>query len=204
MSHYRRKDHYYRKAKGEGYRSRAAYKLIQINGKEKIIKRGDVLVDVGCCPGGWSQVALQVVGKKGKVIGIDLLDACSLIGENFHFLCRDVLDEGCADSVLSLSGGRVDVVISDAAPNTTGVKFADQARSAALVTDILAFAKKVLRRGGNFLAKVFDGPETAALVSGMKGHFDSVSKERPGATRKESFEVYVIGKGFKLPNGGGD
>jgi 23S rRNA (uridine2552-2'-O)-methyltransferase len=198
VTHYRRKDHYYRRAKGEGYRSRAAYKLLQVNAKTKIIKRGDVLVDVGCSPGGWSQVALKVVGQKGTVIGIDILGDCTLTSDNFQFINRDVRDEECAGQVLSLTGGRVDAVISDAAPNTTGVKFADHAKSVDLVTDILEFAGKVLRSGGNFLAKVFDGPDTRNLLNEMKDIFESVSRDRPGATRKESFEVYVIGKGFKL------
>ncbi|NIO17145.1 MAG: RlmE family RNA methyltransferase [Deltaproteobacteria bacterium] len=197
MSKYRRKDHYYRKAKGEGYLSRAAYKLIQVNSKAKIIKRGDVLVDVGCSPGGWSQVALEAVGAKGKVIGIDILDDCAIRSDNFQFLNRDVMDDGCAEYVLKLAGGKVDAVISDAAPNTTGVKFTDHARSVDLVAGVLEFAAKVLRRGGNFLVKVFDGPDTGELLREMKKLFESASRLRPGATRKESFEIYLIGKGFR-------
>ncbi len=197
MKKYRRKDHYYRRAKDEGYLSRAAYKLIQVNEKARIIKRGDVLVDVGCSPGGWSQVALEAVGPKGKVIGIDILDDCTIRSENFHFLNRDVMDDGCAGYVLKLAGGKVDGVISDAAPNTTGVKFTDHARSVELVSGILGFAGKVLRREGNFLAKVFDGPDTGELLREMKKVFESASRRRPGATRKESFEVYLIGKGFR-------
>lgn len=200
MSRYRRKDHYYRRAKGEGYRSRAAYKLIQVNAKANIIKRGDVLVDVGCSPGGWSQVALEVVGKRGTVIGIDVLDDCTLVSDNFHFINRDVRDESCAADILTLTGSRVDAVISDAAPNTSGVKFADHARSVDLVSEIMEFAGQVLRGGGHFLAKVFDGPDTGNLLDEMKKIFDSVSRDRPGATRKESFEIYVIGKGFKTNN----
>lgn len=197
MSKYRRKDHYYRKAKDEGYLSRAAYKLIQVNEKARIIKRGDVLVDVGCSPGGWSQVALEAVGRRGKVIGIDILDDCTVRSENFQFINCDVMDDGCAEYVLKLAGGKVDGVISDAAPNTTGVKFTDHARSLELVSGILVFAGKVLRRGGDFLAKVFDGPDTGELLREMKKVFESASRMRPGATRKESFEVYLIGKGFR-------
>lgn len=184
-------------AKGEGYRSRAAYKLLQINTKANIIHPGDHVVDVGCCPGGWSQVALQIVGKKGMVIGIDILTQCNLTAENFHFVNRSVQDEDCALEILQNAGRRVDVVISDAAPNTTGVKFADHTRSVVLAYDVLLFAKKVLRARGNLLAKVFDGPETASFVEDVKASFATVSRERPGATRKQSFEVYVVGIGFK-------
>lgn len=193
---YRRKDHYYRKAKEEGYLSRAAYKFREINQKVRIVSPGDRVVDVGCAPGGWSQVLLKVVGRNGFVVGIDILPACRVRGENFAFLHMDVEDPECPEKVLSLTRGPVDAVVSDAAPNTTGVKHVDHARSVALVDAVLTFAIRVLREGGNFLAKVFDGPETKELEGKMRKKFRKVRRIRPGATRKESFEVYLTGIGF--------
>lgn len=203
MSAYKRKDHYYRKARGKGYLSRAAFKLEQINSSSRVIKKGDAVVDIGCAPGGWSQVALNIVGTRGIVIGIDVLKECRIERKNFIFINRDVRDGKCPDEVVSRIGRKSDVVISDAAPNTTGITFTDQARSADLVRDVLGFATRVLRRGGNILVKVFDGPETRDLVNEMRVLFNRVERVRPPATRKESFEIYLVGMGFAPGSGNG-
>ena len=197
MCGYKRKDHYYRRAKNEGYPSRSAYKLKELDRKEKLFKEGYRVVDVGCWPGGWSKVALERVGKRGKVVGIDLKENCLVKGENFLFLNKNVEESDCIGKALLFLGDKADIVISDAAPNTTGVKFADHARSLTLVENVLRFSYSVLREGGSFLAKVFDGDETADLVAGMTSHFRRVKRERPGATRKESFEIYLVARGFK-------
>ncbi len=194
---YRRKDHFYKRAKKEGYLSRAAYKLEELNRKMRLVKKGDRVVDVGCAPGGWSQVLLKMVGSGGLVIGIDILDRCQVVGENFRFLNMDVEDGACVDEVLKLAGGKVDVVVSDAAPNTTGIRMTDHARSVRLVGLVISFALEVLKEGGNFAAKVFDGPDTGELVGVLRENFSQVRRVRPGATRKESSELYLTGIGFK-------
>jgi 23S rRNA (uridine2552-2'-O)-methyltransferase len=152
---YKRKDTFYTKAKQEGYRSRAAYKLLELGGAEKVVARGDFVVDAGAAPGGWSQVLLRLVGKKGKVAAVDILPMDPLPGENFRFFLRDVTDPALPADIVAFLGRRADAVVSDAAPNTTGIPFTDQARSADLVRAVLSLAGQTLRQGGTFLAKIF-------------------------------------------------
>ncbi len=130
---YDRKDAYYRQAKKEGYRSRAAYKLTQIAAKEKAVRPGDRVIDAGAAPGGWSQILLGMVGAKGKIAAADLLPMAPLAGRNFRFWQRDLTDPALPAELLEFLGGKADAVVSDAAPNTTGSSFTDQARSADLV-----------------------------------------------------------------------
>lgn len=196
-SMYERKDAYYRQAKKEGYRSRAAYKLTQIAGKEKAVRAGDRVIDAGAAPGGWSQVLLELVGKRGKVAAVDLLPMDPLPGENFRFWRGDLTDPALPAELLAFLGGRADVVLSDAAPNTTGSPFTDQARSADLVRSVFALACQTLKEGGTFLAKIFGGAESDELFREMKPFFRELRRVRPDATRKESFELYFLGKGFK-------
>ena len=194
---YDRKDAYYRKAKREGYRSRAAYKLGQIAAKEKAVRPGDRVIDAGAAPGGWSQVILSLVGPKGKVAAVDLLPIGPLPGENFRFWRRDLCDPALPAELLSFLGGKADAVLSDAAPNTTGSAFTDQARSADLVRTVFALARETLREGGTFLAKIFGGAEADAVFRELKPFFKELRRIRPEATRKESFELYLLGKGFR-------
>jgi 23S rRNA (uridine2552-2'-O)-methyltransferase len=198
---YKRKDSYYLKAKQEGYRSRAAYKLQQIVSAEKIVKAGDLVVDAGAAPGGWSQLLLSMVGPKGKVAAVDILEMEPLGGDNFRFWRRSLEEAGLPAEVVAFLGRKADLVLSDAAPNTTGSAFTDQARSADLVRIIFGFAKETLRPGGAFLAKIFTGAESDLVFKELQPHFDKVRRIRPEATRKESFELYLIGKGFKITEG---
>jgi 23S rRNA (uridine2552-2'-O)-methyltransferase len=194
---YDRKDAYYRQAKKEGYRSRAAYKLTQIVAKEKAIRSGDRVIDAGAAPGGWSQVILELAGKRGKVAAIDLLPVEPIPGENFRFWQRDLTDPALPADLLAFLGGKADAVVSDAAPNTTGSTFTDQARSADLVRAVFALARETLREGGTFLAKIFGGAESDAVYRELKPFFAELRRVRPDATRKESFELYFLGKGFR-------
>jgi 23S rRNA (uridine2552-2'-O)-methyltransferase len=194
---YERKDAYYRKAKREGSRSRAAYKLEQIAAREKAVRPGDRVIDAGAAPGGWSQVILALVGPRGKVAAVDLLPVDPLPGENFRSWRRDLADPALPAELLSFLGGKADGVLSDAAPNTTGSTFTDQARSADLVRTVFALARGTLREGGTFLAKIFGGAEGDAVFRELKPFFRELRRIRPEATRKESFELYLLGKGFR-------
>ncbi len=194
---YERKDPWYRKAKKEGYRSRAAYKLTEIAAAEKIARPGDCVIDAGASPGGWSQVLVDLVGKRGKVAAVDILPMEPLPAENFRFFQDDVTLPSLPQRLLAFFGREADAVVSDAAPNTTGISFTDQARSAELVRAVHALARKTLRKGGTFLAKIFEGAEADAVMRELKGSFDRVRRIRPGATRKESFELYLLATGFR-------
>jgi 23S rRNA (uridine2552-2'-O)-methyltransferase len=194
---YKRKDSYYLKAKQEGYRSRAAYKLQQLVAAEKIVKAGDLVVDAGAAPGGWSQLLLKMVGPKGKVAAVDILPMDPLGGDNFRFFHRSLDEPGLPAEVVAFLGRKADLVLSDAAPNTTGSAFTDQARSADLVRVIFGFARGALKPGGTFLAKIFTGAESDLVFRELQPRFEKLRRVRPEATRKESFELYLVGKGFK-------
>jgi 23S rRNA (uridine2552-2'-O)-methyltransferase len=191
---YNRQDAFYKKAKREGYRSRAAYKLIELNKKYEIYRNGHNILDVGCAPGGWSQVALQM--SKTHVVGVDLLETGDMEMERFTFILGDITTQETVDEVLAACSG-YDAVISDAAPNTSGSKLLDHVNSVELVRKIFYFACSVLKPGGNFICKVFEGEDRDALVKEMKVHFDFCKHIRPEATRKGSFEMYIVLKGFK-------
>lgn len=194
---YDRKDAFYRKAKQEGYKSRAAYKLLELNKKHALFKSGDDVLDVGCAPGGWIQVVL--LQKKCRVVGVDLLEVLNLTDTRFTFIQGDITEQETVDKVLAACPG-YDCVISDAAPNTSGSKLLDHVNSVDLVRLIFHFAKTVLKPGGNFLCKVFEGEDRDDLVKEMKKDFDFCKILRPEATRKSSFEMYVIMKGYKGRN----
>jgi 23S rRNA (uridine2552-2'-O)-methyltransferase len=194
---YRRKDTYYLQAKKEGYRSRAAYKLTQIVRAERIVRPGNCVIDAGAAPGGWSQVLLPLVGKKGKVAAVDILPMDPLPGDNFRFFQDDLSLPSLPGRILEFLGRKADLVVSDAAPNTTGIAFTDQARSADLVRVVFSLARKTLAEGGTFLAKIFEGPEADAVFKELHAEFDKVRRIRPAATRKESFELYLLAKGFR-------
>ena len=198
---YKRKDSYYLKAKQEGYRSRAAYKLKQLVAAEKLVRAGDLVVDAGAAPGGWSQILLEMVGAGGKVAAVDILPMENLGGENFRFFHRSLEETSLPADVVDFLGRKADLVLSDAAPNTTGSAFTDQARSADLVRSVFGFAREALRPGGAFLAKIFTGAESDLVFKELQPHFDKVRRVRPEATRKESFELYLVGKGFRKQEG---
>jgi len=194
---YERKDPYYRKAKQEGFRSRAAYKLTEIAQAHKIARPGEFVVEAGAAPGGWSQVLLRLVGTKGKVAAVDILPMEPLSGENFHFFRTDIAEPSLPEEILSFFGRNADAVVSDAAPNTSGVSVTDRARSADLVRSVLSLAETTLREGGTFLAKIFEGPEADEVFRELQGKFSKVIRVRPGATRKESSELYLLARGFR-------
>ena len=194
---YNPKDHYWRRAKKEGYRSRASYKLIELNEKFKLIKQGDRVFDIGCAPGGWMQVALEITGNRGLVFGVDIEEIKNFNKPNAVFLRTDISKPEEREKILKKAGEKVDVVISDIAPHTTGVKISDKANSLALSREAFYFSRLLLKEGGNFLVKVFQGSDSADFLKEIKTSFREAQTTKPEATRKGSAEVYIIGKGFK-------
>jgi 23S rRNA (uridine2552-2'-O)-methyltransferase len=191
-------DPYVAQAKRDGYRSRAAYKLIEIDDKHHFLKPGITVVDLGAAPGGWSQIAAKRVGRasgKGKVVAIDLLEMPEIVGVDFAQL--DFLDADAPDKLLDMMGGRADVVMSDMAGNTTGHRKTDQLRIIGLVEGAAAFAADVLNPGGTFLAKVFQSGAEADLVTQLKRDFASVRHVKPASSRQDSSERYVLAIGFR-------
>jgi 23S rRNA (uridine2552-2'-O)-methyltransferase len=191
-------DPYVAQARRAGYRSRAAYKLIEIDDKYRVLKPGMTVVDLGAAPGGWSQIAAKRVGAadgKGKVVAIDLLEMPEIPGVSFARL--DFLSEDAPDKLLKMMGGRADVVLSDMAANTTGHRKTDQLRILGLVEGAAAFASDVLKTGGTFVAKVFQSGADATLMTQLKHDFASVKHVKPASSRKDSSERYVLAMGFR-------
>ena len=191
-------DPYVAQAKRDGLRSRAAYKLIEIDDKHHFLKPGITVVDLGAAPGGWSQIAARRVGAadgRGRVIAIDLLDMPEIPGVGFAQL--DFLSETAADQLLRMLGGGADVVLSDMAANTTGHRKTDQLRILGLVEGAAAFACEVLNPGGTFVAKVFQSGADAALMTQLKQDFATVKHVKPASSRKDSSERYVLAMGFR-------
>src|SRR6202140_879661 len=185
-------DPYVAQAKRDGLRSRAAYKLIEIDDKNHFLKQGISVVDLGAAPGGWSQIAAKRIGAangKGKVVAIDLLEMPEIAGVSFAQL--DFLADGPPEKLLAMIGGRADVVLSDMAANTTGHRKTDQLRILGLVEGAVAFAAEVLNPGGTFVAKVFQSGADAALMSELKRDFATVRHVKPASSRKDSSERYV-------------
>lgn len=189
-------DPYVKKAQADGYRSRASYKLLEINDKDKLFHPGSVVMDLGSAPGGWSQVIAPLIGDSGHLIASDILHMDSIIGA--HFIQGDFTEESVYNEILAaLNDKKVDVVVSDMAPNLSGVKTTDQYSSIYLVELALDMARNVLKPNGNFCAKVFQGVGYEAYVKAVRQSFQKVVIRKPDASRKRSREVYVIGKGFK-------
>lgn len=185
-----------RKARAEGYRSRAAYKLLEINTRERLFIPGALVVDLGAAPGGWSQVAAQKVAPGGKVIAVDLLEIAPISGISLlRGDCREPSVQ--AQLAAALGGKRADVVLSDLSPNISGIASADQARGAELVQMAIDFCAAQLRPGGAFLVKVFQGEEFAGLRKQMKTLFREVRTLKPSASRDESRETYLLARGLK-------
>lgn len=180
-------------AKAKGYRSRAAFKLREIDDRFRLIRRGARVVDLGCAPGGWMQIALE--RGAGIVVGVDLLAVEPLAGA--VVLQEDFTDPACADRLLSLLGAAPDVVFSDMAPNTTGHRQTDHLRIVGLIEAAAEFAVMALKPGGAFVSKAFQGGETAALLTRLKGAFAEVRHVKPKASRAASSELYLLARGFK-------
>jgi 23S rRNA (uridine2552-2'-O)-methyltransferase len=191
-------DPYVLRAKREGFRSRAAFKLIEIDEKYKILKPGQRVVDLGAAPGGWSQVAAKKVGSltgKGRVVGIDLLPIETLPG--ITFIEQDFLDESAPGRIMELLGGPADIVLSDMAANTTGHRKTDHLRIMHLAEVGADFARNVLAPGGAYLAKVFQGGSEGQLLVDLKRDFALVRHVKPAASRADSAELYVLATGFR-------
>ena len=190
------KDPFVRKARAEGYRSRAAYKLIEINIREHFLVPGARVVDLGAAPGGWAQVAVQKVVPGGKVIAVDLLEIAPI--SNVTVLRGDCREPGVlAQLVEVLDGQKADVVLSDLSPNISGIASADQARAAELVQMAMDFCRERLQREGVLLVKVFQGGEFTGLLKELKGMFREVRVLKPAASREESRETYLLARGLK-------
>lgn len=189
-------DPFVKQAQIDGYRSRASYKLLEINTKDKLIHPNMLVMDLGSAPGGWSQVSAKLVGHKGRVIASDILPMDSIAG--VEFIQGDFTEESVFDEIMAtLDGTLADVVISDMAPNISGVDVADQASSMYLVELALDMARQVLKPKGSFVAKVFHGEGYDEYVKDLRTSFDKVVIRKPDSSRARSREVYVVGKGFK-------
>lgn len=191
-------DPYVVKAKAAGYRSRAAFKLLEIDDKFRLLKPGLAVVDLGAAPGGWSQIAAKRVGStegKGKVVAIDLLEMPEIPGVDFAQL--DFMDNDAPDKLTAMLGGGADIVMSDMAANTTGHRKTDQLRIVGLVEAAAAFARDVLKPGGAFLAKTFQSGADADLLAQLKRDFATVRHVKPAASRQDSSERYVLATGFR-------
>ena len=195
MATYDRKDKFYQKAKREGYLSRAAYKLIEIDIKYKLFRKNMTVLDCGAAPGGWSQVAIEKIGKGGKVVGVDLDEIKGIHSPNFVGIVGDIELDEILEKLLTISS-RYDLVISDIAPNTIGVRDADHYNSYELVMTVFSLVKKCLDNGGSFIFKLFEGELRAKLVKDLKVFFKDVYTFKPEATRKGSMELYIVAKGF--------
>jgi 23S rRNA (uridine2552-2'-O)-methyltransferase len=189
-------DPYVKRANAEGFRSRAAYKLQQIDAKDKLLRSGMTVVDLGAAPGGWSQVAAKAVGRAGRIIALDLLEMAQVPGVTV--ICGDFQEQSVLEQVESaLEGEPVDLVLSDMAPNISGIASADQARAIGLAELALEFALKHLKPQGNFLVKSFHGAGYDGLVTTLRRSFQQVYTRKPDASRSRSSEVFLLGKGLK-------
>ena len=188
-------DPYVIRAKREGFRSRAAFKLIEIDDKHHLLKPGAKVADLGAAPGGWSQVAAKRVGARGRVVGIDILAMDEI--PNVEFAQIDFLDPAAPDRLKAMLGGPADVVLSDMAANATGHRPTDHLKIMALVEAAAQFASEVLKDGGAFLAKVIQGGTESLLLAALKRDFATVKHVKPAASRADSAELYVLATGFR-------
>ncbi|MDI9644098.1 MAG: RlmE family RNA methyltransferase [Candidatus Verstraetearchaeota archaeon] len=194
-------DYYYREAKRHGYRSRSALKLLEISDKFRIFRRGDVVVDLGSAPGGWLQVARQLAGDDGLVIGVDLAEIDPLPHENVILLRGDAGSPQLQDELVKLTGAAADVVTSDMAPKFTGIHDLDHGRQIALANVALEVAKMVLRPGGKMVLKVLMGADFEAFRKDVQRLFANVRVYKPNASRDSSSEVYFVCTRFSGPSG---
>jgi 23S rRNA (uridine2552-2'-O)-methyltransferase len=189
-------DPYVKQAQKDGYRSRAAYKLIELNEKDRLVRPGMRILDLGSAPGGWSQVAGRLVGAKGRVLATDILPMDAI--PNVEFIQGDFHDDAVVQQLLDWVGsGRFDLVICDIAPNLTGIDSADQAASIHFLELALDTVRRTLKPGASFVAKMFQGAGSDQFLKELRTAFEKVSIRKPGASRKESREVYIVAKGFR-------
>lgn len=189
-------DPFVKQSQKDGYRSRSAYKLIELNEKDRLIRPGMRILDLGSAPGGWSQVAGKLVGEKGRVLATDILPMDGL--KNVDFIQGDFTEDAVVQQLLDwLGGGKFDLIISDIAPNITGISSADQASSMYFLELALDTVRKTLKPGATFAAKMFQGSGSDQYLKELRTHFEKVLIRKPAASRKESREVYLVAKGFK-------
>jgi 23S rRNA (uridine2552-2'-O)-methyltransferase len=190
-------DPYVARAKREGFRSRAAYKLAEVDDKYRLLKPGTRVVDLGAAPGGWSEIAARRVEPNGRVIALDILDMMPIPG--VEFLKLDFLADAASTRLKDMLGGKADVVLSDMAANATGHRKTDHLRIMALAEAATAFAREVLAPGGAFLCKVLQGGTEAVLLAELKRDFEVVRHVKPPASRTDSAELYLLARGFRGP-----
>jgi len=196
----RKNEHYYKKAKAENYRSRATYKLVQVNEKYGFIKLHTVVVDLGAAPGGWIQAARKMVGRHGFILGVDLKPIEPFPQAYVRSIIGDLTDPDIAEQILSFLPRKPDAVISDAAPNVTGVWEVDHALQIDLASKALDVALQILHPNGNFFVKLFQGDLMDEFVQTVKGHFAEVKFVKPDASRAKSSEMYLLALGLKTIN----
>jgi 23S rRNA (uridine2552-2'-O)-methyltransferase len=196
---YRRKDAFYTRAKAAGYRSRAAFKLVQLAQGTRLLRRGDCVIDLGAWPGGWLQVAVQEVGPTGRVVGVDLQSLEPLPEPNVWLVRGDISDPAVQRNVAELCGGKADVILSDLAPKLTGIKARDEAQAQALADTVLDWASALLKAEGTLVVKLFMGAALPRYLRTLREQFRAVRTTRPEATRKGSAEIYAIARGFRMP-----
>lgn len=194
---YTRKDHFYWRAKREGRASRAAYKFIELQRSFHIVKKGDVVLDLGAAPGGWLKEISYLIGQKGNAIGVDLLPIKISLPRECHFIQGDLKDKHTTERIREIAGSRVDAVVSDMSPNLSGIQFADAYRSYELAMLALDMCRRLLRPGGNFVVKIFPGEEFEGYVKTLKQSFRRVERIVPEATRSTSSERYLVALGFE-------
>lgn len=191
------RDEYVKRAQAEGYRSRAAYKLLELQQRERILKPGQTVVDLGAAPGGWSQIARQLVGTGGRVLALDILPMDPIAG--VEFIQGDFREQAPLERLRELlKGDRVDLVLSDMAPNVSGISVVDQPKAIYLCEIALDLAKEVLRPGGSFVVKVFQGEGFDSFLREMRNSFSRVVIRKPDASRPKSREVYLVAGNFNL------
>src|SRR5690554_1047209 len=189
-------DHYVKEAQKYGYRTRASFKLLEIHKKDGLFKPGMSVIDLGAAPGGWSQIAAERVGPQGQVIASDILEMDALAG--VEFVCGDFTEAEVLEEILGKLGGRpVDLVLSDMAPNMSGMSAIDQPQAMYLVELALDLARQTLRPGGRFLVKVFQGEGFDAYLKELRASFNRVVTRKPEASRARSREVYLLADGFR-------
>ena len=193
----RKRDYYYKKAKAENYRSRATYKLSQAVMKYRFIRRGDVVVDLGAAPGGWIQAARKIVEKNGFVLGVDLKPIAPFPQEYVRTIVADFTEPETLQQILDFLPRKADVVLSDAAPNISGIWEVDNARQIDLAAQALTIALGVLRPSGNFFVKVFEGNMLAGFVKTVEKHFEVVKVIKPKASRAKSSEMFLLAMNLK-------
>jgi len=193
----RKREHFYRMAKREGWRSRAAFKLMQLNKRYDLMRGGDVVVDLGAAPGGWLQAAREIIGREGFILGVDLQPISKLHYNNVATIVADITNMNTPDAIKEKLPRNADVIISDASPSISGVWDVDHARSMELAKTALSIAEKVLVPSGGLLIKVFQGDLLDDFLDEVRQRFEFVKMSKPLASRKGSAEIYIIGNGFK-------